>query len=137
MALLPAERLQIMHLLISYVVVLLVAKAQAPPPQAKPNCPERCGDVPIPYPFGIGADCYLRPEFNITCDQYTTPPSLKFSNSTFTFPVRITDFSHGEDELQVIHAVARECYDEGGSYMHVRYVQQQHARAASFLHYIL
>ncbi|KAK9939333.1 hypothetical protein M0R45_016031 [Rubus argutus] len=116
MALVPAERLLIMHL--ALVVILLVAAAQSQTPQVKPNCPERCGDIPIPYPFGIGADCYLRPEFNITCDQSTTPPSPKFSNSTFTFPTRITNFSHAQGELQVMQSVARECYDQGGWYMY-------------------
>ncbi|PRQ44212.1 putative wall-associated receptor kinase, galacturonan-binding domain-containing protein [Rosa chinensis] len=112
MAILPAGRLQIMHL--SFLVVLAAAQTQTP--QVKLNCPEHCGDVPISYPFGIGADCYLRPEFNITCDQLTTPPSPKFSNSTFTFPVRITNFSHGEGELQVIQDVARVCYNTYGFY---------------------
>lgn len=116
MALVPAERLLIMQL--SLFAILLVAAAQSQTPQVKPNCPERCGDIPIPYPFGIGADCYLRPEFNITCDQSTTPPSPKFSNSTFTFPTRITNFSHAQGELQVMQSVARECYDQGGWYLY-------------------
>jgi hypothetical protein len=34
---------------------------------ALPNCQAACGRVDVPYPFGIGADCF-RPGFEITCD---------------------------------------------------------------------
>ncbi|WVZ82628.1 hypothetical protein U9M48_029874 [Paspalum notatum var. saurae] len=38
---------------------------------ALPNCPDKCpnGNVSIPYPFGIGQDCFLNQDFNVTCDQ--------------------------------------------------------------------
>ncbi|KAM7497119.1 hypothetical protein LguiA_021533 [Lonicera macranthoides] len=34
---------------------------------AKPNCEDRCGNVSIPYPFGIGANCSATKSFTITC----------------------------------------------------------------------
>ncbi|KAL4599894.1 hypothetical protein ACB092_11G159400 [Castanea dentata] len=39
----------------------------AAPPMAKPGCIDLCGNVSIPYPFGITADCYFNHWFNITC----------------------------------------------------------------------
>lgn len=49
---------------------------------AKPNCLSQCGNVTqIPYPFGIGAGCYLNDWFRITCDNSASPPKA-FLNKT-------------------------------------------------------
>lgn len=41
--------------------------AAAAPPMVKPNCAEFCGNVSIPYPFGMATDCYLNHWFKINC----------------------------------------------------------------------
>nr|XP_045087010.1 wall-associated receptor kinase-like 1 [Aegilops tauschii subsp. strangulata] len=46
------------------------------PPTTMPNCNATCGDVSVPYPFGMGpARCY-RPGFKLTCDHGSKPPRL-------------------------------------------------------------
>ncbi|ONI11225.1 hypothetical protein PRUPE_4G093500 [Prunus persica] len=79
-------------------------------PQALPGCRDKCGDLTIPFPFGIGDGCYLRPEFNLTCDQSTTPPSANLTGHT----IRISDFYLAEAELQVMTFTSRDCYDTKG-----------------------
>ncbi|XP_019187485.1 PREDICTED: wall-associated receptor kinase 2-like isoform X2 [Ipomoea nil] len=56
------------------VVVFLSASAIAQTttnaPIARPGCPTHCGNLTVPYPFGIGigSQCALDPGFEITCD---------------------------------------------------------------------
>jgi hypothetical protein len=47
---------------------LLVAAALAASPIALPGCPETCGDIAVPYPFGIGQGCFHE-GFNLTCQK--------------------------------------------------------------------
>jgi hypothetical protein len=64
--------------------VVVSAPAPPPPPSPEPssNCPDKCGDVHIPYPFGVGAGCSLNQSFALTCDNKTSPPSLLTGNVT-------------------------------------------------------
>ncbi|BFG25716.1 hypothetical protein CerSpe_119900 [Prunus speciosa] len=68
-----------------FEVVLLLWKistalAQSPA-LAKSGCQSQCGDVAIPYPFGIGANCYVDEWFSISCNETFNPPK-PFLNST-------------------------------------------------------
>ncbi|KAM5574773.1 hypothetical protein ABKV19_013958 [Rosa sericea] len=68
-----------MQLLIDILIIFLLwdtsteASSDQAPQIAKPNCQQLCGDVSIPYPFGIGPnkDCYIDKWFEIECHNYS------------------------------------------------------------------
>ena len=62
---------------VSFLLLMLMfqpALAQAPAGLAKPNCPDHCGNISIPYPFGIGKYCYMEESFDVECDETYKPP---------------------------------------------------------------
>ncbi|CAK7345819.1 unnamed protein product [Dovyalis caffra] len=47
-----------------------LAEAQ---PITKSGCQDRCGNISIPYPFGMQPGCYLEESFRIDCNSSSTP----------------------------------------------------------------
>ncbi|KAK2987287.1 hypothetical protein RJ640_024650 [Escallonia rubra] len=63
------------------VVLLIKATAQALS-LANPGCEETCGNITIPYPFGIGASCSNKESFKVTCNNSFGPtvPNIRSIN---------------------------------------------------------
>ncbi|POO01013.1 Wall-associated receptor kinase [Trema orientale] len=107
----------LLHLTVIGIVNFLAFGSREAAAQALDGCRDRCGDVEIPYPFGIGGRCYLNPRFNITCDESTTPPTTYLRKSN----TEITSISISDGELQLLQFVAKDCYDWNASqYRNVR-----------------
>jgi hypothetical protein len=46
---------------------------------AKPNCKDTCGNISIPFPFGIVTGCYMNDWFSVDCNKTTADsPSRAF-----------------------------------------------------------
>ncbi|KAM1008124.1 hypothetical protein ACFX2A_004699 [Malus domestica] len=115
------RRMHILHLSLVMVVVVTIllatptpttAQSLLPPQLARPGCPNHCGNLTIPYPFGIGSACYLDHRFEITCDISTQPPTARLLTGNVK---EITNISLYDGELQILQFAARDCYDAQGN----------------------
>ena len=65
-----------------------------------------CGDVKIPFPFGLTDGCYLNKNFHITCED-----NVKAK----TGPFNVKSTSIEAHELRVLNFVAQRCYNQTGA----------------------
>ncbi|XP_006649914.1 wall-associated receptor kinase 2-like [Oryza brachyantha] len=99
-------------------VLLLVASAGDSVVAGRPaGCPSRCGDVRIPYPFGIGAGCFRSEGFEIICN------TSKKGKSGVVVPtiaatrqaIQVQKLSvYPRPEVKVMLPVAFQCYNSSG-----------------------
>ncbi|KAL9233165.1 hypothetical protein vseg_008195 [Gypsophila vaccaria] len=112
--------------IINLQLIPLIKSSPRPPPQAlviSPHCTEQCGDITVPYPFGIEEGCYYvdpdqdqdqpdQPDqtFKIKCNQTTTrpEPTLYKTNTA------IINISLQKGEIQIKNPVSYDCYDKNG-----------------------
>uniref|UniRef100_A0ACD5UXQ2 Uncharacterized protein n=1 Tax=Avena sativa TaxID=4498 RepID=A0ACD5UXQ2_AVESA len=71
-------------------------------PQPSSNCPTRCGDVDIPFPFGIGPECAM-PGFNLTCDLQHRAP--------FHGNVEVVRLSLQPAQARMLNVISSACYN--------------------------
>ncbi|KAL2920888.1 Wall-associated receptor kinase-like 2 [Bienertia sinuspersici] len=74
-------------LMINSITILIISatKIEIEIPLAKPGCPSHCGNVSVPYPFGIGLTCSLNADYNLNCSHTTitdNPPRLFLITTT-------------------------------------------------------
>ncbi|XP_063941214.1 wall-associated receptor kinase 4-like [Daucus carota subsp. sativus] len=76
---------------------------------AMPDCPQKCGDVTIHYPFGIGRNCSLDWRIQISCNDNFTPPKpfLNYSN------LEVVNISVLEGTIEVKNPVFKDCSNRG------------------------
>ncbi|CAL4983117.1 unnamed protein product [Urochloa decumbens] len=96
-------------LLASSSQLLSAAAARPPPPVGSPNsnstCTTTCGDMQVPYPFGLGPPHCYWPGFNLTCDNRSRPghPQLLLSGAGDT-ALRVVNISLADSTVTVLRA---------------------------------
>ncbi|XP_066379446.1 wall-associated receptor kinase 2-like [Miscanthus floridulus] len=82
----------------------MVAAPSPLPTSPQPDCPDWCGDVIIPYPYGIGKQCSWRGKYSLTCNHNFNPPR-PYLGST-----EVVDISVESGEIRVRVPVSSLCY---------------------------
>ncbi|TVU15227.1 hypothetical protein EJB05_38735, partial [Eragrostis curvula] len=87
-------------------LLLLLATQHAPATAIpSPQCQTKCGNVEIPYPFGVGVNCSFTEDFNISCrvqDGISKP---------FIGTVELLNISLAGGTVRVRHRIASYCYN--------------------------
>lgn len=93
------------------LIVLLgaITASTAGPSLAKQNCQERCGDVTIPYPFGIGKDCYLNEWFAVNCNGSSSPATPFLSHPELNLELKFVSVAY--QLVIVVSPMAAYCQD--------------------------
>ncbi|XBI81816.1 hypothetical protein VPH35_090642 [Triticum aestivum] len=81
------------HALLCLSAIWVLATADVPAGQ-RPDCPAKCGNVDIPFPFGIDEKCALHSGFTINCTSVVGGVSKPFVNTTwYNEPIEVTKIS--------------------------------------------
>jgi hypothetical protein len=97
---------RLLQIIVSGVIIFAILAAAATT-NAKPGCPNKCGDVEIPFPFGLNETeaCYLNGQnFDIFCD----------SGRPMIGNMPVLNISIETHELHVLNTVVRDCYNQSG-----------------------
>ncbi|RWR78990.1 putative wall-associated receptor kinase-like protein 16 [Cinnamomum micranthum f. kanehirae] len=92
-----------------FLLQLILLAAASSASDTKPGCPDTCGNVTVPYPFGIKDGCSIDEDwFYLTCNYSYTPPKLLLGSYEV---VNITL----QGQLEVNNFISSDCNDESGS----------------------
>ncbi|XP_004498444.4 wall-associated receptor kinase 5-like [Cicer arietinum] len=104
---------QLFQIFILTIPMLRVLASNESLYKSLPGCKNTCGDVKIPYPFGISNTsspnenlCILEPKFNLTCENDT---KLIWGN------IQVTNINITEGQLEMLFFVSSYCNSENSN----------------------
>lgn len=107
-------RLPAVQWLVVAVAAILPTIGALPPPSS--NCQRYCGDVQIPYPFGIGPEspdhCSM-PGFNLSCNDNGNGVMRPFYSN-----VEVLDISMLQGRARMLNEISSYCYSTTDQNMH-------------------
>uniref|UniRef100_A0A0E0EAL9 Protein kinase domain-containing protein n=1 Tax=Oryza meridionalis TaxID=40149 RepID=A0A0E0EAL9_9ORYZ len=79
----------------------LAAAGDVGPVAVRPGCQARCGDIDVPYPFGIGSRCAIHSGFVLNCTA---------TNRLLTGTLEVTKISEPDGKFWMNSFASRQCY---------------------------
>nr|CAD1843729.1 unnamed protein product [Ananas comosus var. bracteatus] len=92
------------------LLVMQLASASAPS-NALPGCQQHCGDVEVPYPFGIGPNCSMKAGFTLNCT------SSNGTHKPFLNDVEFMSISLSLGQAHIFNRVSAQCHDAASGTM--------------------
>ncbi|MQL96673.1 hypothetical protein Taro_029364 [Colocasia esculenta] len=80
-------------------------------PVRRRDCREWCGGVQIPYPFGVGPDCYKNANFSVSCENGTTSLDPKPYFNLNGIKKEVMDISLPLGEIRTRSFISQACYN--------------------------
>ncbi|KAK1265877.1 Wall-associated receptor kinase 2 [Acorus gramineus] len=108
------KKKKLSRMLVFGVLLLLLLHPIPIASQAKPGCPNKCGDISIPYPFGCygeNTNCF-REGFGINCNHTDHEGPVAYLSHRNIF--RIKNISLLTGEVTITQSVAVDCYNKSG-----------------------
>ncbi|CAN6167462.1 unnamed protein product [Urochloa humidicola] len=93
-------------LLIPAAAWLLAAAAADLPAARSPGCATTCGDIDVPYPFGLDPQCAINDEFRLNCS--TVGRATKLFHGT----LEVIRFSVPDGKAWLKTLMSSQCYDQ-------------------------
>jgi Wall-associated receptor kinase galacturonan-binding len=94
------------------IIILLLLPSKSVESAANislPGCPESCGGILIPYPFGIGPNCSISSEFEISCNTTGDGTQIPYLKAMNFYTVLNISIPHGQARLNL--PVTYHCYN--------------------------
>lgn len=89
------------------ILVAVVYSVDEPLSLSLPGCNNKCGNITIPYPFGIAnssipnqRQCFLEPKFNLTCENNT---------KLYWYELQVSHIDILKNQLEVLFYVSKYC----------------------------
>ncbi|KAK4483768.1 hypothetical protein RD792_010971 [Penstemon davidsonii] len=78
----------------------------------KPDCPRQCGDLTVPYPFGIGigSGCGITRSFELNCSAAFSQPRAFIGHIRVPYEV----FEISDSRMRISNVVGQRCFDRSG-----------------------
>ncbi|XP_054787779.1 putative wall-associated receptor kinase-like 16 [Prosopis cineraria] len=102
-----------MGLKLLFLILLAAAMAEVETQSSLEGCPRKCGDLEIPYPFGVGiqpstgVNCFLEESFNLTCDNST-------SKLLYRDNLQISSISPQAGQMEILMNISKICQNRSG-----------------------